>query len=75
MNFLKTLLVIVTVNCGEFLKHTLSSYDGEFLKHTPIIVTVNCGEFLQHTLSDSTVDCGEFNQGLRSSWLIAADCY
>ena len=36
-------------------------------------MTVNCGEFLQHTLSNSEVDCGEFNQGLRSDWLIAAD--
>ena len=48
----------MTVNCGEFLKHTLSNCDGEFL---------------QHTLSNSTVDCSEFNQGLRSNWLIAAD--
>ena len=24
-----THLEIVTVNCGEFLKHTLSNYDGE----------------------------------------------
>ena len=30
-------------------------------------------KFLQHTLIDSTVGCGEFNQGLRSDWLIAAD--
>ena len=36
-------------------------------------MTVNCGEFLQHTLSNSTVDCCEFKQGLRSDWLIAAD--
>ena len=49
MNFLNTLLVIVTVNCGEFLKHTLSNCDGEFLKHT----LSNCdGEFLKHTLSN-----------------------
>ena len=34
---------------------------------------VNCGEFLQHTLSNSKVDCGEFNQGLRLDWLITAD--
>ena len=36
-NLLNTLLVIVTVNCGEFIKHTLSNCDGElreFLKHT-----------------------------------------
>ena len=36
-------------------------------------MTVNCCEFLQHTLSNSTVDCGEFNQGLRLDRLIAAD--
>ena len=36
-------------------------------------MTVNCGAFLKHTLSNSTVDCGEFNQGHRSDWLIAAD--
>ena len=38
-----------------------------------VIVMVNCGEFLQHTLSNSTGDCGDVNQGLRSDWLIAAD--
>ena len=60
----------MTVNCGEFLKHTLRNCDGEFLKHT----LSNCaGEFLQHTLSNLTVNWGEFNQGLRSDWLIAAD--
>ena len=32
--FLHTLSVIVTVNCGEFLKYTLRNSDGEFLKHT-----------------------------------------
>ena len=52
MNFYNTLLVIVTVNCGEFLKHSLSNCDGEFL---------------QHALSNLQVDCGEFNQGLRRS--------
>ena len=46
------------MNCGEFLKHTHCNCDGEFL---------------QHTLSNSTEDCSEFNQGLRSDWLIAAD--
>ena len=40
MNFYNTLLVIVKVNCGEFL-HTLL-----------VIVIVNCGEFLKHTLSN-----------------------
>ena len=40
VNFYNTLLVIVTVNCGEFL-HTLL-----------VIVTVNCGEFLKLTLSN-----------------------
>ena len=29
VNFYNTLLVIVTVNCGEFLKHTQSNCDGE----------------------------------------------
>ena len=48
-------LVIVMVNCGEFL-HTLSVIVtvncGELL-HTPsVIVTVNCSEFLKHTLSN-----------------------
>ena len=41
MNFYNTLLVIVTVNCGEFIRGIWSEK----------IVTVNCGEFLQHTLS------------------------
>ena len=41
MNFYNTLLVIVTVNCGEFI-HGIRSEK---------IVTVNCGEFQQHTLS------------------------
>ena len=36
-------------------------------------MTVNCGEFLQHSLSNSTVDSGEFNHGLRLDWLITAD--
>ena len=54
VNFYNTLLVIVTVNYGEFLKNTLSNCDGK------------CGEFLKHTLSNTTIDCGEFNQGLRS---------
>ena len=53
VNFYNTLLVIVTVNCGEFLKHTLSNCDGEFLKH----ILSNCdGEFLKHTLSNLKVD-------------------
>ena len=34
---------------------------------------MNCGKFLQDTLSNLMVDCSEFNQGLRSDWLIAAD--
>ena len=29
VNFYNTLLVIVMVNCGEFLKHTQSNCDGE----------------------------------------------
>ena len=41
MNFYNPLLVIVTVNCGEFIQGIRSEK----------IVTVNCGEFLQHTLS------------------------
>ena len=41
MNFYNTLLVIVMVNCGEFIQGIRSEK----------IVTVNCGEFLQHTLS------------------------
>ena len=74
VNFLNTLLVIVTLNWGEFLKHTLSNCDGEFLKkQLLVVVTVNCSEFLQHTLSNLMLVCGEFNQGLRSDWLIAAD--
>ena len=40
VNFYNTLLVILTVNCGEFL-HTLL-----------VLVMVNCGEFLKHTLSN-----------------------
>ena len=40
MNFYNTLLVIVTVNRGEFIQGIRSEK----------IVTVNCGEFLQHTL-------------------------
>ena len=40
VNFYNTLLVILTVNCGEFLQTLL------------VIVTVNCGEFLKHTLSN-----------------------
>ena len=40
VNFLNTLLVIVTVNCGEFLQHTLSNS------------TVDCGEFYQGLRSD-----------------------
>ena len=35
MNFYNTLLVIVKVNCGEFLKHSLSN------------LQVDCGEFNQ----------------------------
>ena len=41
MNFYNTLLVIVTVNGGEFIQGIRSEN----------IVTVNCGEFLKHTLS------------------------
>ena len=41
MNFYNTLLVIVTVNCGESIQGIRSEK----------IVTVNCGEFLQLTLS------------------------
>ena len=41
MNFYNTLLVIVTVNCGEFIQGIRSEK----------IVMVYCGEFLQHTLS------------------------
>ena len=41
MNFYNTLLVIVAVNCGEFIQGIRSEK----------IVTVNCGEFLQHILS------------------------
>ena len=41
MNFYNTLLVIVTVNCGEFIQEIRSEK----------MVTVNYGEFLQHTLS------------------------
>ena len=41
MNFYNTLLVIVTVNCGEFIQGIRSEK----------IVTVNWGQFLQHTLS------------------------
>ena len=41
MNFYNTLLVVVTVNCGEFIQGIKSEK----------IVTVNGGEFLQHTLS------------------------
>ena len=41
MNFYNALLVIVTVNCSEFIQGIRSEK----------IVTVNCGEFLQHTLS------------------------
>ena len=41
MNFYNTLLVIVTVNCGEFIQGIRSEK----------IVTVNWGEFQQHTLS------------------------
>ena len=41
MNFYNTLLVIVTVNCGEFIQGIRSEK----------IVIVNNGEFLQHTLS------------------------
>ena len=56
MNFYITLLVIVMVNWGEFLQHTLNSCDSElseFLKHTlSNWDVVNCGEFLQHTLSN-----------------------
>ena len=33
MNFY-TLLVIKTVNWGEFNQHTLSDFNGEFLQHT-----------------------------------------
>ena len=51
MNFYNTLLVIVTVNCGEFLHILL------------VIVTVN---FLNTLLVIVMVDCGEFNQGIRS---------
>ena len=41
MNFYNTLLVIVTVNCGEFIQGIRSEK----------IVKVSCGEFQQHTLS------------------------
>ena len=44
MNFYNTILVTVTVNCGEFL-HTLF-----------VIVTVNWGEFQKHTLSNCDVE-------------------
>ena len=56
MNFYNTLLVIVTVICSEFLKHTLSNCDSEFavnfLNTFLVIVTVNSGEFLKHTLGN-----------------------
>ena len=41
--------------CGEFLQHTLSNGDGE--------IVVN---FYNIFLVILTVDCGEFNQGIRS---------
>ena len=41
MNFYNTLLVIVTVNCSEFIQGIRSEK----------IVMMNCDEFLQHTLS------------------------
>ena len=41
MNFYNTLLVIVTVNCGEFIQGIRSEK----------IVKMNCVEFLQYTLS------------------------
>ena len=31
VNFYNTLLVISTVNCGEFLQYTLSNFDGDFI--------------------------------------------
>ena len=40
MNIYNTILVIVAVNCGEFIQGIRSEK----------IQTVNCGEFLQHTL-------------------------
>ena len=40
VNFYNTLLVIVTMNCVEFLKHTLSNCDGKYI------------EFLEHVLSN-----------------------
>ena len=71
MNFYNTLLVILTVNCREFLLQTLS------------ILTVDRGEFYQRLRSEkigrriavnfyntllviSMVDFGEFHEGLRS---------
>ena len=30
VNFYNTLLVILSVNCSEFLQHTLNNFDGRF---------------------------------------------
>ena len=60
MNFYNTLLVIVTVNCIEFLQNTLSNCDGEFLHTLLVIVMVSCGEFLKTLLDIVTANCGEF---------------
>ena len=56
MNIYNTLLVIVTVNCGEFIQGIRSEKIvtvncGEFYNTLLVIVKLSCGEFQQHTLS------------------------
>ena len=53
MNIYNTILVIVTVNCGEFIQGIRSEkiVTVNFYNTLLVIVMVNCGDFQQHTLS------------------------
>ena len=63
VNFCNTILVIVTVNNGEFLKNTIRNCDGEFAVNLIKALGLRKlnGEFLQHTLN-VTVYCSQFLQ-------------
>ena len=57
MNLLNTLLIIVTVDCGEFNQGISSEKIGRlivvnFYNTHLVILMVNCGEFLKRTFSN-----------------------
>ena len=60
----------MTVNCGEFLQHTLSNCVGKFLPTLLVILIVIAVNFYNTHLVIWAVDCGEFTH--LAIW--AVDC-